>query len=198
MTNFLFKDRDGQTPLPSEFQKGLKLKHIQNMGELDEYEEQNIAEGLVWLASQREGGETYDFWLKLHRKLFSDVWEWAGQVRTYELNNPDFLQSHKIWPALRQLEGDLAFWMKEKSFLPQETAAHFHERIETIHPFANGNGRFGRIVVENLCEKNGWKIPTWGSSLRDAPKDRRQSYITALATARWTHDYTKLVAFMFS
>lgn len=198
MSNFLFKDRDGQTPLPPELQKGLKPKHIQTLGELDEYEEQNIAEGLVWLATQGDGGGTYDFWLKLHRKLFSDVWEWAGQVRTHELNNPDFHQPHQIWPALRQLEGDLAYWVKEKSFSEQETAAHFHERIETIHPFANGNGRFGRIVVEHFCETNGWKVPSWGRVLKDKPKDRRQSYITALDTTRRTRDYTKLVEFMYS
>jgi len=41
--NFLFKDRDGHTPLPPELQKSLKPTHIQTIGELDEYEEQNIA-----------------------------------------------------------------------------------------------------------------------------------------------------------
>ena len=43
MSNFLFKIRDGQTPLPAELLKGLKPINIQTMGELDEYEEQNIA-----------------------------------------------------------------------------------------------------------------------------------------------------------
>ena len=108
MSNFQFKDRDGQTPLPTELHKGLKPKHIQTMGELDEYEEQNIAEGLAWLAKQNDPGTTYTFWLKLHKKLFSDVWEWAGQVRTHELNNPDFHEPYQIWTGLRQLEGDLA------------------------------------------------------------------------------------------
>ncbi|MBK9324739.1 MAG: hypothetical protein IPM97_17630 [Bdellovibrionaceae bacterium] len=61
MSNFLFKDRDGQTPLPSELQSGLKFKHIQNMGELDEYEEKNIAEGLAWLESCNEEYGTYNF-----------------------------------------------------------------------------------------------------------------------------------------
>lgn len=51
MSNFLFKIRDGQTPLPAELLKGLKPINIQTMGELDEYEEQNIAEGLVWIES---------------------------------------------------------------------------------------------------------------------------------------------------
>lgn len=32
MSDFLFKDRNGQTPLPEELKKGLKPKHIQNMG----------------------------------------------------------------------------------------------------------------------------------------------------------------------
>ena len=43
MSDFLFKDRDGQTPLPPELQKGLRIKTIQTVGELDEYEEDNIA-----------------------------------------------------------------------------------------------------------------------------------------------------------
>ena len=53
MSDFLFKDRDGQTPLPPELQKGLKIKTIQTIGELDEYEEDNIAKGLSWLARQK-------------------------------------------------------------------------------------------------------------------------------------------------
>ena len=43
MSGFFFKDRDGQTPLPPELQKGLKVKSIQTIGELDEFEEDNIA-----------------------------------------------------------------------------------------------------------------------------------------------------------
>ena len=114
MSNFLFKDRDGQTPLPPELQKGLKPKHIQTVRELDEYEEQNIAVGMMWLANQNDAGISHNFWLKLHKKLFHDVWEWAGQVRTHELHNPYFLQPHQIWTALRQLEGDLAYWLKDR------------------------------------------------------------------------------------
>lgn len=103
VSHFLFKDRDGQTPLPPELQKGLKPKHIQTMGELDEYEEQNIAEGISWLKSQLDDGASYGFWLKLHKKLFCDVWDWAGEVRKHELHNPDFHAPSQIWSALRQL-----------------------------------------------------------------------------------------------
>lgn len=168
------------------------------MGELDEYEEQNIAEGLVWLKRQRDHGITYDFWLKLHKKLFGDVWAWAGQVRTHELNNPDFHLPHQIWGALRQLEGDLAFWMEKQSLATKEIAARFHERIETIHPFANGNGRFGRVIVEHFCEKNAWPVPTWGYAWSDNPKERRKKYIAALDHVRRTKDYGLLVAFMYA
>ena len=54
VNNFLFKDRDGQTPLPPELFKGLRVKTIQTMGELDEYEERNIARGLLCLASKKK------------------------------------------------------------------------------------------------------------------------------------------------
>lgn len=187
-----------QTPLPPELQKGLKPKHIQTMGELDEYEEQNIAEGLVWLSKQTDRGSTHDFWLLLHKKLFGNVWDWAGKIRTHELHNPDFHSPQQIWTALRQLEGDIDYWMTHPSYSEREIAARFHERIETIHPFANGNGRFGRILVEHFCARNTWAVPTWGDAAKDAPQERRKRYIAALDAARRTQSHAQLMAFMFS
>ena len=55
VANYLFRDRDGQTPLPPELRRGLIPKHIVTIGELDEHEEQNIAEGMVWLKRQNGG-----------------------------------------------------------------------------------------------------------------------------------------------
>ncbi len=198
MSDFFFKDRDGQTPLPYELQKGLKIKTIQTVGELDEYEEDNIAKGLIWLSKQKTNPCKYDFWLKLHKKLFENVWNWAGKVRTHELANPEFKLPHEIWPELYQLEKDLDFWIKGKIFSNQELAARFHERIETIHPFANGNGRFGRIITEQICRFHQYEIPLWGSNLQSNPAKRREAYITALTQARRTGDYSELIAMIFS
>lgn len=198
MSHFLFKDRDGQTPLPYELQKGLKIKTLQTVGELDEYEEDNIAKGLSWLAKQKTNPCKYDFWLKLHRKLFENVWSWAGKIRTHELANPDFKLPHEIWPDLYQLEKDLDFWIMNKTLSEHELAARFHERIETIHPFAYGNGRFGRIITEQICRFHHYEIPLWGRKMQNNPAKRRETYITALTQARRTGDYSELIAMMFS
>ena len=197
MTNYLFKDRDGQTPLPSELFKGLKIKSVQTIGELDEQEEDNIAKGLAWLARQKSDPCRYDFWIKLHKKLFGNVWSWAGQIRTHELSNPDFKLPHQIWPELHELEKSLAFWITSDTYSPEELAARFHERIETIHPFANGNGRFGRIATEEICRYLKHKIPTWGNKFSNEPMKRRELYIEALTIARRNGDYTALIEFMF-
>ncbi|HPI41881.1 MAG TPA: mobile mystery protein B [Pseudobdellovibrionaceae bacterium] len=198
VNNFLFKDRDGQTPLPPELRKGLKPKYIQNIGELDEHEEENIAEGLAWLQKCNENGLTYNFWQKLHKKLFEKVWSWAGEIRKHELDNLYFLSAHQIWPEFKKLEDDLNYWIESKEISTQEIAARFHEKIETIHPFAKGNGRFGRILIEYFCRKSGEKIPTWGSSLKSDPSARRQIYIEALNKTRQTRTYNDLIKFMFS
>ena len=198
MNDFLFKDRDGQTPLPIELQKALKIRTIQTIGELDEYEEDNIAKGLIWLAKQKADPTQYGFWLKLHRKLFENVWSWAGKIRTHELANPDFKPALEIWPQLYQLEQDLAAWFTSQPFSQQEIAARFHERIETIHPFTNGNGRFGRIITEHICRHLQYEVPTWGQKFRNDPGVRRANYIAALNEARWQSDYIQLIGVMFT
>lgn len=197
MNRFIFKDRSGQTPLAPEMKKGLKLRHIQTMGELDEYEEQNIAEGLAWLGRQKQDCTKYGFWLKLHRRLFKNVWSWAGKIRKHELDNPDFCLPYQIWPEIKKLEDDLSFWLLKLTFPKTGIAARFHERIETIHPFTNGNGRFGRILVEYFCAQQMTANPSWGLDSVHFPKERRQKYIAALYNARNNKDYTLLERFMF-
>ena len=198
MKNFLFKDRDGQTPLPEDLQKGLIPKHIQTIGELNEYEEDNIFDGLVWLSKYSGNHLDHVFWIKLHKRLFDQVWKWAGEIRAHELNNPDFNAPHQIRPNLKELEQDIQFWIQNESYPEREIAARFHEKIETIHPFANGNGRFGRIITEYICERETFEIPKWGDCLKNEPEARRKTYIQGLTSARRDHDYKSLIEVIFS
>ena len=77
-------------------------------------------------------------------------------------------------------------------------AARFHEFIETIHPFANGNGRFGRIITEQICDNLQIRKPSWGVRFSQVPAERRRRYIDALIRARKELDYTLLADLMFS
>jgi Fic-DOC domain mobile mystery protein B len=197
---FLFKDRDGRTPLPEEWKKDLvlKQKHIKLGGELDEAEEENIAEGMVWLDDY--SGEYVDalFWKKAHKKMFGKVWKWAGEFRQHELANDDFNHPGFIQENIKKLEGDLKFWLSEAAKMDQkECMARFHERLLTIHPFSNGNGRTTRILTEYICKRKGLVPPTWGAVLRGDAQAHRQTYIGAVVKARRDHDFSDLIKFMY-
>lgn len=45
---------EGATPLDPDEMEGLKLRHIETRGELDQVEQQNIQEGFNWLTRQRK------------------------------------------------------------------------------------------------------------------------------------------------
>lgn len=114
------------------------------------------------------------------------------------MQNPDFHLPQNIWPAFKQLEDDLSFWLSEGKMSDGEIAARFHERLLTIHPFPNGNGRFARILTEHLCKQESFPIPQWGVSLRKDPKIRREKYVESLTAARRTGNHKALLDFMYS
>ena len=200
MKHFLFKDRDGRTPLDPHFKKDLTSKYarIQLGGELDEAEENNIIDGLIWLEDQKEDPKDWMFWEKLHKNLFKQVWKWAGKFRRHELMNDEFNHPGHIQQNIKKLEGDLKYWLlSEAKMNPKEAMARFHEGLLTIHPFANGNGRTSRILTECICKHEGIQIPTWGTGLKTSPSNHRQAYIAAIAKARRHKEFSDLVKFMF-
>lgn len=197
---FLFKDRDGRTPLPAEFKKDLMpdYAHLELGGELDEAEEDNIVEGLVWLDDQKGDPKDWMFWETLHKKLFQKVWIWAGQIRKHELMNHDFNHPGQIKQNIKGLEGDLKYWLKTDTQMePKEAMARFHEGLLTIHPFANGNGRTSRILTEVICKYEDIAIPSWGKALKGDAKAHRNTYIAAVMKARHKKDFGDLIGFMF-
>ncbi|RYZ92157.1 MAG: mobile mystery protein B [Proteobacteria bacterium] len=193
---FLFKHRDGQTPIPPDYFRSLIPKSIQNFQELDEQEEQNIALGISWLEKQK--GDPFDhlFWRNLHRELFYKVWTWAGKTRRTELQNEEFFKVFRIEDELKKLQGDAKFWFDETEMSTGEGLARFHERMLTIHPFPNGNGRFTRVLSSHICSRYNLPIPTWGQQYVDQ-NSRRDTYINAVKTARANHSFAPLIAFIY-
>jgi fido (protein-threonine AMPylation protein) len=75
---------DGQTPLDEEEKEGLLIPTIATHCELDEFEQQNIEQALQWTLGRsftRDIIFTEEFVRMVHRRMYADVWAWAGVFR---------------------------------------------------------------------------------------------------------------------
>lgn len=192
----MFDEPEGATPLDPDELEGLKFDHITTRGELDELEQANITQGLLWLSRQRSGNIlSDDFVRKLHARLFGEVWEWAGTYRLREKNIG--IDPLYIGVQLRQLLGDAEYWAANGTYEPLEAAARFHHRTVQIHPFPNGNGRHARIAADTYLEQCFGHPPIeWASGFDlQADGERRAAYIAALRAAD-KGEFDKLLQFV--
>ncbi len=188
----------GTTPLDPNELEGLRFPHIETRGELDQLEQQNIQDGLLWLNRQRKYKDllTDGFIKELHKRLFGAVWKWAGSFRTTEKNlGVDPLQ---INVELRKLLDDTRYWIDNQTYPPLEFAARFHHRLVQIHLFPNGNGRHSRIMTDVVLEKY-LKEPAinWRNDTLIGNSEYREIYFNALRRAD-AGDYTQLIEFLIN
>lgn len=179
-----FIEPEGATPIDSDERQGLKHGYITTRGELDELEQANIEDGLMWAARRREFDIFDDAVIRdLHKRLFGDVWDWAGKYRLTEKNIG--VDPRQIAMQLRILLEDARYWAEHDVYEPLEAAARFHHRIVQIHAFPNGNGRHARIAADILLERVYGHAPIeWAGGFDlQADNERRQEYITALRAA---------------
>ena len=191
MTNLFGGDEDA-TPLTPEERDGLIPTHVALRSELNELEQQNIADADRWAFSRKRNILDEAFLRRLHRRMFNRVWRWAGEYRTTERNLgvPVF----RIQPDLRQTIGDGQYWIGHQAYAPDELAVRFHHRLVSVHPFPNGNGRWSRLAADLLIVGQGDLRFTWGRANLRAASDVRREYIDALRAAD-LHDLTPLVRF---
>ncbi|MGQ0632474.1 MAG: Fic/DOC family protein [Sporichthyaceae bacterium] len=98
----------------------------------------------------------------LHRRLFADVYEWAGETRTVDIvKGTPFLPHEAIAPVI----GGVADMLREAQNLQLMEPAPFrvvlgevYNAVNTAHPFREGNGRTQRLFLDDLARGAGYRI----------------------------------------
>lgn len=180
----IFKAPDGATQLGPDEIVGLKFSHVTTRDELNELEHANIQQGLLWL-TRHHGGDilSAEFVCELHKRLFGDVWEWAGTFRQHETDIG--VEPSRITAPLHNLLEDARCWTENDTYVPLEAAGRFHHRMVSIHLFPNGNGRHARIAADAFLEHYFDHPPiAWeGRFNQQADATHRNAYLNALRNA---------------
>ncbi len=176
---------DGQTPLDEDEKNGLLIATIATRGELNEFEQQNIEEAIFWSISRSYKVEnifTEVFLKALHKRMYGNVWAWAGEYR--QTNKNIGVDKWQIPTELRSLLGDVKHWYENKIFSPDEFTIRFKHRLVSIHCFSNGNGRHSRLLADIVIEKI-FKLPhfTWGAATLEPNDNARIAYLKAMREA---------------
>jgi len=190
-----FETPKGSTPFEPEELEQLIPAHTTNMAQLNEAEQLNISEASLWALGRRRLNVLNEKFAKsLHKRMFGDVWRWAGTFRTRPVNIGN-VEAYEVGIRLRQLFDDVQHWIDNAVYEPDEIAARPHHGLTVIHPFPNGNGRHARLMTDIVLKNMARPVFTWGSSVDLASQgDVRNQYLTALRAAD-SHDIGPLVAF---
>jgi Fic-DOC domain mobile mystery protein B len=192
----LFQEPDDATPLQPHDRQGLRQSWITNRQDLNQAEEANIAKGFAWAGGRHLEPENIlkiDFVRTLHKQMFGDVWSWAGDFRTRDVNIGN-VQAHRIPVDLPAMLDDVKYWADHRTFAPDEIAVRLHHRLVEIHPFPNGNGRHARLMADLLIQQLGGQPFSWGSGSLKTVGELRKRYVEALKTAD-NHDIQRLIEF---
>jgi Fic-DOC domain mobile mystery protein B len=193
----LLQEPEGATLVPVDQRDRLLQSWITNRKDLNEAERDNIVKGAAWAPSRRGRNPadiaTPDFAVKLHRRMFGDVWGWAGEYRKTETNigiAPHLIQVHT--PTMFD---DVRYRIKEKNFPPDEIAVYMHNRLTFIHLFTNGNGRHARLMADLLIERMGGKAFSWGGGIPSTGGEELRAKYSAAQKVADNHDIAPLLAF---
>src|SRR3989338_9562232 len=135
--------------------------------------------------------------LSLHRIVFENSKPFAGKFRArgIEVVVTDSFGKivHRGAPSshVRSLLCELVKWYsKNKSrYPPLVLAAVVHNQFENIHPFQDGNGRVGRILLNSILLKH--NMPPLNIELRN-----RHEYYAALQAYEKEHNLQRCIVLM--
>jgi Fic-DOC domain mobile mystery protein B len=195
MTDPLAPQDNAGTELAEEEREGLIPSYITLRSELNEAEQANLLEAEEWASARKRDVREEKFLNNLHKRMYGNVWRWAGQYRTTGKNIG--IDAYRVSTELRQLLDDCRYWIENETYESDEIAARFHHRLVSIHCYPNGNGRHARLAADLLLKSMGQERFSWGGKNLVDVGETRERYIAALRTAD-EHDYGPLLEFVRS
>ena len=126
--------------------------------------EREITHAALILLHESPVAATYDLLhlREIHRRIFGDIYEWAGQIRTVTIaRGATFCLPRHIGSAAGAMFGEL----RDENFLRGlirdafiEKLAYYLGEVNALHPFREGNGRAQRAFFGQLARDAGFVL----------------------------------------
>lgn len=100
----------------------------------------------------------------IHRKIFSDIYPWAGKVRDFDMakEGTKFHDAVDLPNRIDYVFGELKkeSYLKDRKGLGEmvKGLAVYHNSINEIHPFREGNGRSLKVFMTLLARYNDYDL----------------------------------------
>ncbi|MDO5562637.1 MAG: Fic family protein [Synergistaceae bacterium] len=137
--------------------------------------------------------------LKAHRLMTDGLVKESGRFRSKDVGVFDGDVAVHIGARpqfVPDLIKDLFDWAKQSELHPVLKSAILHYEIETIHPFADGNGRIGRLWQTLLLAK--WNAIFAWIPMESVLYEKRSQYYLAIENARKADDSGAFIEFTLS
>lgn len=192
----IFQAKEHETPLTEEERLEL-IPSFSTRAELNEAERANIIQARIWAMRprtlKRDDLVTDAFGRELHRRMFNQIWTWAGSYRKTERNLG--WEVHRLTEGVHNAFADAREWLQRGTFPLQESAVRLHHRLVQVHPWPNGNGRHARLMADIVVQSRGGDELTWGAGADIVTTGQaRTTYIECIRKAD-AGDIAPLIAF---
>lgn len=134
--------------------------------------------------------------LKAHKLMTEGLVDEAGKFRSGDVGVFDGDVAVHIGARpqfVSDLIKDLFDWAKDSGLHPVLKSAILHYEIETIHPFADGNGRMGRLWQTLLLAK--WNAIFAWIPMESVMNQNRPEYYDALYYGQHSGDSSRFIEF---
>ena len=132
--------------------------NIKDEKALNEAEREITAIKTLELIDKPLNGELdFDYIKRLHKHLFSDIYDWAGELRKTDISKGNIFCQHELIEVnakvlFNELKAENYLEKLDKDAIVKRLAYYLGD-LNTIHPFREGNGRVQRLFIRELASR---------------------------------------------
>ncbi len=164
---------------------------LPNKSLIEQLEVKNHQTALQYLFNYLQANKEIDkdIILKLHSILLNGIRDDAGLFRNHGVRIVGSNVPTANYPKLPELMDDLIYDINKKNKDSIALVANIHAHFEQIHPFADGNGRIGRLIMVAMLIKFNFPPAV-------IKQEIKHQYYNCLSKAQLKGDYSQLENFI--